>query len=69
MENFYKPIVRFYWDEENNSWKQARFIAGGVQADGHLAYSMIDEDGNEIEGEETCYVQQRHYNRLVMFHI
>ena len=65
----YKPVTRLYWDEETESWKQARFIAGGTQADGHLAYSMIDENDNEIEGEETAYYQQRYCSRLVMFHI
>lgn len=67
--NFYKPINRPYWDEDTKSWKAGRFIAHGDFADGHLAYTRLDENDEDIEGEETCYYQVHWYGQLVMFHI
>lgn len=65
----YKKINRYYWDDGAQQWKRGQFIAQGMQASGHLAYSRLDEDGEEISGEETAYMQIKHCNRLVMIHI
>ena len=69
MENYYKPIKRKYYDIYTEEYKVGTFIAGGTQADGHIAYTRLDEDGNEIEGEETSYIQYRTEVGLVMYHI
>ena len=66
---FYKPIKRWYWDIDREEWKWGKFIARGIMANGQLAYTMIDEEGNDIEGEETSWLQCRQYGKLVMFHI
>lgn len=69
MSNFYKPIKRWYLDPDIEEWKKGKFIACGQMADGHLAYSRLDEDDNEIEGEETSYIQCRSGGMLCMYHI
>lgn len=66
---YYKPITRNYYDIDSEEWKVGRFVARGDYADGHLAYTRLDENGEEISGEETCYYQIRLNGRLVMFHI
>lgn len=56
----YKIIKRRYYEAMNDlTPKEGLFVARGQWADGHLAYSRLDENGNEIEGEETAYVQLR----------
>ena len=42
--------------------KDGHFICTGIWADGHLAYSRVDDKGNIIEDEEGVYVQLRSYN-------
>lgn len=49
--------------EEN---RKAQFILVGKWADGHYAYSMVDEDGNEIYGEESAYYQLKVNGHLIM---
>lgn len=66
---YHKPVDRLYFDEDDNRLKDGTFIARGEQADGHLAYTRLDEEGNDIEGEETSYIQRRTSVGLVMFHI
>ena len=46
--------------------KIGTFIARGQWADGHLAYSRLDENNEVIEDEECVYVQLRGYNGLFM---
>lgn len=55
----YKPIKRRYFDSQSIfcQSKIGTFKAGGQWSDGHLAYSRIDDNGEEIE--ECCYVQLR----------
>lgn len=55
----YKVIERRYFEEHSmfEQSKVGKFVARGQWADGHLAYSRLDEDGNEIEGEECMYYQ------------
>ena len=59
MANFYKPVTRKYFEDHSKDCqlKIGVFIARGEWADGHLAYSRLDADGNEIDGEECAYVQ------------
>ena len=45
------------------------FKATGQWADGHLAYSRYDEDGNVIEDEEGAYAQVRDGNGLYMVRV
>ena len=60
MYGYYKPIKRRYYESMNDlKVKVGTFIARGQWADGHLAYSLLDENGNEVEGEECAYVQLR----------
>lgn len=66
---YYKPINRYYYDGDSEELKFGRFVARGDFADGHLAYTRLDENDNEIEGEETCYYQVQFGGRLVMMHI
>lgn len=59
----YKIITRKYYEFLGaRSFKTGRFICRGQWADGHLAYSRLDDQGNEIEGEEGMYVQLRSFN-------
>ena len=66
---YYKPIKRRYYDVDSNLWKDGIFIARGEFTDGHLAYSMLDDQGEEIEGEETSWYQVVLMGRLVMLRI
>lgn len=69
MANYYKPITRPYYDIDTDEWKRGTFIAGGMQADGHIAYSRLDDDGNEIEDESCSYIQYKTCNGMAMYHI
>ncbi len=56
----YKIIKRRYYETWNDlNPKIGKFVARGQWADGHLAYSLLDDNGNEVEGEECAYVQLR----------
>lgn len=66
---YYKPITRYYYDDETETMKLGKFIASGNFADGHLAYTRLNEQGEEISGEETCYYQVKISGRLIMMHI
>lgn len=57
----YKSIKRRYFETHSmfEQSKEGTFVARGQWADGHLAYSRLDDEGNEIEGEECAYVQVR----------
>lgn len=60
--NTYKPIKRKYYESMNDlEEKTGYFIARGQWADGHLAYSRIDENGEIVDDEECMYVQLRSY--------
>lgn len=60
----YKIITRKYYESYNKDevLKIGKFIARGQWADGHLAYSRLDENNNPIEEDECSYVQLRSYN-------
>jgi hypothetical protein len=59
----YKIIERDYYETMGALIvKRGKFIARGKWADGHLAYSRLDDNENEIEGEECAYVQLRSFN-------
>lgn len=60
----YKIITRKYYESYNKDevLKVGKFIARGQWADGHLAYSRLNQDGTEIEDEECSYVQLRFSN-------
>lgn len=67
MNKFYKPITRNYYDSPSQlTPKKGRFIARGLWADGHLAYSLLDENDNPIEDEDCMYVQLRGRHGLFM---
>ncbi len=61
----YKIIKRKYINDEGKEIV-GKFVARGQWADGHLAYSLLDENDNEIEGEECAYFQIRFNGELVM---
>ena len=63
----YKPIIRPYFEGNNEEVQIGKFIARGQWADGHLAYTRFDEDGYEME--EANYVQIRYRGQLVMVRI
>lgn len=68
----YKIIKRKYYESIGSLTlkKEGLFIANGVFADGHLVYSRLDENKNEIEDEKYCYIQLRsHYGGLYMVRI
>lgn len=58
----YKIIKRDYYEDNSNIVKTGLFVARGQWADGHLAYSRLDNNGNEIEDEQCAYVQLRYSN-------
>lgn len=56
----YKIITRRYYESMNAlMYKKGRFIARGQWADGHLAYSRLDDNNEPIEDEDCVYVQLR----------
>ena len=55
----YKIITREYYDEATNTRLMGKFIAEGRWADGHLAYSRLNDDNEVIDGEECAYYQIR----------
>lgn len=58
-----KIITRKYYETMNDGFqKTGRFIATGIWADGHLAYSRVDDNDNIIEDEEGRYLQMRSFN-------
>lgn len=64
----YKAVTRKYVDYDGKTGI-ARFIARGQMADGHLAYSRVDENNDCIDDEECCWIQIRGYNGLIMSRI
>lgn len=59
----YKIVTRKYYETMNDlTPKVGKFVARGQWADGHLAYSRLDENNNPIDDEECAYVQLRSYN-------
>lgn len=68
----YKPIRRIYLEEHNekiNALKNSYFIATGQWADGHLAYSRLDENMNVIPEDDGAYVQIRKCKLLLMVRV
>ena len=62
-----KTIRRDYLqDGEINT---ANFICEGEWADGHLAYSRLDDNGEIIEDDRGMYAQVREYGHLLMIRI
>ena len=57
----YQPIIRPYFEtyDKDEKPKCGKFIARGQWADGHLAYSLFDEDGYIMD--ECSFVQLRGY--------
>ena len=57
----YKRIIRPYFEtmDANEPVKVGSFIARGMWANGHLAYTLLDEDGNDVD--DCSYVQVRGY--------
>ena len=60
-----REIYNYYMEKQG----EGLFKAVGVWADGRLSYSMVDPDGEEVSGEESCYVQVRHDGKLVMIRL
>lgn len=61
--SFYKMIRRPYEGGVGN------FKATGEWADGHLAYSRYDDNGNVIEDEQGAYAQVRDGKGLYMVRV
>ena len=58
-----KIITRNYYETMNSkTLKTGKFICIGQWADGHLAYSRVDDNGNVIEDEDGRYLQIRSSN-------
>ena len=64
----YKPIIRAYEDEYGKR-HIGLFIARGQWANGRLSYSLLDNKGKEVEGEECAYYQVRENHGLIMYRI
>lgn len=56
-----KTITRNYYElsDTNKEIKTGNFVNTGIWADGHLAYSRLDNDGNIIEEDEGMFLQVR----------
>ena len=62
-----KIITRKYYETmDSTELKVGQFICIGQWADGHLAYSRVDDNGNVIDGEDGRYLQMRGTNGLFM---
>lgn len=67
-----KPIKRQWTydsDITNTIHDEALFIVTGQWHDGHLAYSMLDENGEIIPEHEGSFYQVRYNGRLLMVRI
>lgn len=63
----YKIITRNYYESMNSlKLKKGKFIAEGQWADGHLAYSLLDENDEPVEEDRGMFVQLRGCNGLYM---
>lgn len=62
-----KTITRYY--SQDGKVEKAQFICEGEWADGHLAYSRLDEEGNIIEEDRGMYAQVRANGGLLMIRI
>ena len=59
----YKIIARDYYETmDQKTPNKGKFVARGEWEDGHLAYSRLDDDNKEIDGEECAYIQLRGYD-------
>ena len=58
----YKIIKRDYYEDYTTNKESGFFVARGQWADGHLAYSRCDANGNVIDDNDCCYVQLRYSN-------
>lgn len=63
-----KEIKRTY-EIGNERFEDGLFIATGIWADGHLAYSRLDENHNIIEEDEGMFAQVRENGKLLMVRI
>lgn len=63
-----KQIKRRYYESMNAmTMKTGTFVCTGQWADGHLAYSRLDDNGEIIEEDEGMFVQLRsNYGYLYM---
>ena len=70
-----KTITRHYYEagDVNKEIKIGKFVNTGLWADGHLAYSRLDNDGNIIEEDDGMFAQVREningQNKLCMVRI
>ena len=66
-----KEIIRDYIDNDEQFKTNGHFIDVGIWANGHLAYSQIDPDTQEVLNAEDdgMFVQIRHNHKLIMVHI
>lgn len=65
--SYYRVITRWYYDSPSQlTPKKGNFIARGQWADGHLAYSLLDENNDPIDEEDCMYVQLRGRTGLFM---
>lgn len=62
-----KEITRNYL--QDGIINTAKFICEGQWADGHLAYSRLDEHGEIIEEDRCMYAQIRTNGQLLMIRI
>lgn len=65
-----KPIKRQWtYDYSDQIQGVALFVATGQWHDGHLAYSMLDENGEIIPEHEGSFFQVRYNGKLLMVRI
>lgn len=70
MDNEYKPIKRRILKDNNiKTNEKFCFIATGEWDDGHLAYSMLNSNGDVIPEEEGAYYQIIYGRELVMVRV
>lgn len=62
-------IIKRDWIMLDKNMGIGNFIAVGQWADGRLAYSLCDADGNEDPKHESCFVQIRYNGKLVMIRL
>ena len=64
-----KEIRRKYYDSPCvDELKDGSFVCVGQWANGNLAYSRLNEDGEIIDDEDGMYYQIRECGKLVMIH-
>ena len=65
-----KIKIRTYQNGCGNPFEEnGKFVEDGMWADGHIAYSRLNDNDQVIEEEQGCYAQMRIDGQMIMYRI